>query len=377
MNLLFLIDNLCGGGAEKVLIDILKNLNLKKYNIEIFLIRNKGIYLKDLPQNIKVNYIYNDINFEETKLYNIYYWITKIHFKINRILGLKRLFKKNIKKQYDVYIPFLEGACIQLVSDSNLEGKKIAWIHTDLIKHNIMSLKEERKALNSMDKLICVSEGSKRSLLKKYPEFNHKVMVINNPIDLDNIEKKANEKIEEVVFNNSYPTFIAIGRVEKVKGHDLLIEAHKKLINDGFKHNIAILGVGQEMESLKKLINENSLQSSFKFLGFKSNPYKYLKEADFYIMPSRYEGYPLSLCEAIALEKPIIATNFESAKDILKNGKLGLIAELEDVDDITFKMKKLLEDYNLVKELKNNCSIFKHTLGFKEKILDIENVIDG
>ena len=131
------------------------------------------------------------------------------------------------------------------------------------------------------------------------------------------------------------------------------------------------------MESLKNLINENSLQSSFKFLGFKSNPYKYLKEADFYIMPSRYEGYPLSLCEAIALEKPIIATNFESAKDLLKNGKLGLIAELEDVDDITFKMKKLLEDYNLVKELKNNCSIFKHTLGFKEKILDIENVIDG
>ena len=60
MNLLFLIDNLCGGGAEKVLIDILKNLNLQKYNIEIFLIRNKGVYLKDLPQNIKVNYIYND-----------------------------------------------------------------------------------------------------------------------------------------------------------------------------------------------------------------------------------------------------------------------------------------------------------------------------
>lgn len=377
MNLLFLIDNLCGGGAEKVLVDILKNLNLKKYHIEIFLIRNKGIYLKDLPENIKVNYIYNDRNFEETKLYNIYYWITKIHFKVNRILGLKRLFKKNIKKQYDVYIPFLEGACIQLVSDSNLEGKKIAWIHTDLIKHNIMSLKKERKALNSMDKLICVSEGSKRSLLKKYPEFANKTNVINNPIDLADIEKKANEKIEEVIFNNSYPTFIAIGRVEKVKGHDLLIEAHKKLINDGFKHNIAILGIGQEMEALKSLINENSLQNSFKFLGFKSNPYKYLKKADFYIMPSRYEGYPLSLCEAIALEKPIIATNFESAKDILKNGKLGLIAELEDVDDITLKMKKILEDYSLVKELKNNCSIFKHRLGFKEKILDIENIIDS
>ncbi|HHD2753005.1 TPA: glycosyltransferase [Clostridium perfringens] len=378
MKLLFLIDNLCGGGAEKVLIDILKNLSLEKYDIELFLIRNKGVYLNSVPNNIKVNYIYNDKKFEGRKIYNAYYLLTKIHFKINRILGLGRLFKKNIKKKYDVYIPFLEGACIQLISDSNLESKKIAWIHTDLIKHNIMDLEKERKALNSMDKLVCVSEGSKRSLLRKYPEFKDKVKVINNPIDLVDIDKKSNEKIEEkVIFNNANPVFIAIGRVEKVKGHDLLIEAHKKLINDGFKHNIAILGIGQEMDCLEKLVNENSLENSFKFLGFKSNPYKYLKKADFYIMPSRYEGYPLSLCEAIALEKPIIATDFESAKDILKDGKLGLIAELENVDDIVCKMKNLLENDNLVKELKNNCSIFKHKLGFEEKILEIENVIDN
>ncbi|MGG5460741.1 glycosyltransferase [Clostridium sp. B9] len=378
MQLLFLIDNLCGGGAEKVLIDIIKNLNSNKYDVELFLIRNKGVYLQDVPKNIKVNYIYNDKLYEKKKMYKIYYLLTKIHFKINRMLGLGRLFKKNIKKKYDVYIPFLEGACIQLISDSDLSEKKIAWIHTDLMKHNIMKLDKERKALEAMDKLVCVSEASKISLITKHPEFNNRVTVINNPIDLVSIDKKANEEIcYEKIFNNNNPTFIAIGRVEKVKGHDLLIEAHKKLINEGINHNIAILGTGGELNNLEKIIKNESLEKSFKFLGFESNPYKYLKKADFYIMPSRYEGYPLSLCEAIALEKPIIATNFESANDILKNGKLGLIAEIEDIEDIACKMKEVLQDKNLATELQKNCRVFKNKLGFEEKIIEIEDIIDN
>lgn len=375
MKLLFLIDNLCGGGAEKVLVDILNNLNPKKYNIELFLIRNKGVHLDNLPKGIKINYIYNDKLYENNKFYNIYYFITKVHFKINRILGLKRIFNKNIYENYDAYIPFLEGACIQIVADSKVDGRKIAWIHTDLLKHNIMDSKEEHRVLKAMDKLVCVSEASREALIKKFPDLKEKIKVINNPIDIKSIEKKSKEEVEDL-FNNSYKTFIAIGRLEKVKGHDLLIKAHKKLIDKGLNHNILILGTGEELESLNSLIKENSLENSVKLLGFKNNPYKYLNKADYYIMPSRYEGYPLSLCEAIALEKPIISTNFESANEILKNGKLGLIARLEDIDDIADKMEILLKDDNKVKELKLNCNKFKKALGFEEKIIEIENTID-
>lgn len=376
MKILFIIDNLCGGGAEKVLVDILNNISYEKYNIELFLIRNKGVYLDFIPHNVTVNYIYNDKKYENKFIYKLYYIMTKLHFKLNRIKGLKSIFKYNLKgKTFDIYISFLEGAPMQLIADSGLRGKKIAWIHTEMNKHNIMNRKKEKFVMQNMDKLVCVSQGAKKSLVEKYPYISKEIVVINNPIDITLIEKKSKEIVMDIK-RGEIPVFIAIGRIEKVKGYDLLLEAHRRIIKEGLIHKVIIVGEGSERKYLEKLAREYGVEESFKFIGFKSNPYKYLKLADYYVMPSRYEGYPLSLCEAIALEKPIICSNFESANEILLDGNLGLIFKREDINDLVKSMKRLLIDKELVSRLKNNCGENKLTLSFKNNIKKIENILE-
>lgn len=377
MKILFLIDNLGSGGAEKVLIDILKNINLNKYEVSLLLIRNKGVYLKDIPINVKKYYIYNDNKYQYNKIiYKLYYFITKVHFKINRIIGLKKIFRKNIIDKYDVYIPFLEGACIQLIADSKIEGKKIAWIHTDLTKHAIMKQKKELEVLNDMNKIICVSKSSKEALVAKYYQLEDKVMIITNPIDIKNIIKKSNEPLEiDNYLEGDCPVFISVGRIERVKGFDILLEAHRMLLKEGINHKIIILGEGSQERELKNLIEKYDVVDSFKLYGYKKNPYTYIKKADYFVMPSRYEGYPLSLCESIALEKPIIASDFPAAFEILKDGKLGVICKREDVIDLKNKMKELICDNKLNDFLIENCRSYKEDFDFNKKIEEIESVI--
>lgn len=359
---LFLIYNLNGGGAEKVLLKVLEKINLGKFEVDLFLIKKEGIYVKYFEENFKdkINLITPYDELSKNKIL-AYFQRKLIHKQVRKSLKEPINFRKFIRNKYDTIISFLEGMSTIYLSEIECDNK-IAWVHIDLEKHRLMSIEEEKKIYSKYNKIICVSNQAKTSFINLYPEYKEKVEVIYNPIDSKEILEKSNEEIEE--FRNKNFTFISVGRLVKQKGFDILLKAHKLLLEEGVLHNIVILGEGSERESLENCIRKNELENSIKLLGFKANPYPYIKNADAYVLSSRYEGYPLVLCEALVLNKKIVSTDCTGAVEVLENGKYGLIVKKEDEVSLKEGMKKII----LSKEYEKKSFDIEKTIEKIEKI---------
>ncbi|MGL5933463.1 MAG: glycosyltransferase [Cetobacterium sp.] len=366
------IDNLAGGGAEKVLINLLQKLN-KKYEIDVFLINKSGVYLKEVPSNVYIDY-----NFKA--LFSNHF-IERIKNSLearvkDKIYSLDKSFFYNLnRKKYDYEIAFLEGSSTEIVANSkNKYSKKIAWVHIDLLKHRTMDIEKERKLYSKFDEIICVSNHSKVSLLKLYPEYEDRTKVIYNLIDEEQILTKSKEIIE---MDKNQINIVTVGRLNYQKGYDLLLNAIKNLKNKNIKFKVYILGIGPEESSLKKYIIENSLQSYIEMVGFKRNPYNYIKESDIFISSSRYEGFSLVVAEAMLLNKPIIATDCTGPKEILNDGEYGVLVPVEDVKSLENAMENLILDKNK-REIYSELSKRRKKIFNSEDVLKkIEELLDG
>lgn len=375
--ILFIISNLYGGGAEKVLVDILERLDRTKFDIDVFLISKEGVYVEKVESILrkKILHLYggrkdlfkNIIYRKAKSLFLIYFYR---YCKNNPNIIPSLFFKK-----YDVEIAFLEGAPTQLLSRRVNKAKKIAWVHIDMEKHRMLNFDVEKECYRKMSNIICVSKDSKNSLLNLYPELNEKTEVIYNPIDREEINRKASE--EEINFDKESINLIAVGRLAHQKGFDILLKAFKELNLKYEKLNLYILGAGGDYKKLKKYVDENGLEKKVKFLGFQKNPYPYIKAADIFISSSRYEGYPLVLCEAISLGKPIIATKCTGPIEILENGKYGLLAEIENVSDLKNKIEILVSNTDKRIEYSNLSKECSKKFKVDEVMKQIENLLEN
>ncbi|WP_294095066.1 glycosyltransferase [uncultured Cetobacterium sp.] len=368
--ILIIIETLNGGGAEKVLLDILKKLDTKKYSVDIFLLNKEGIYLKEVSE--RVNSLKGLAPRNRTYDKNILFRkINSLYLKIRDMFFINGYLCK-IKNDYDIEIAFLEGKSTQYISNRKNKAEKIAWVHTDLEKHRMLSKSLERECYSRIDQVISVSKDSKKSVLKLYPELESKTKVIYNPIPKSDIREKANE---EVVTNKKL-TLVTAGRLTDAKGYDILLKAHKQLLDEGLNYNLQILGEGGLRSEFEKYISENNLTQNTELLGFKRNPYPYIKAADLFVVSSRFEGFSLVLAEAIVLEKPIISTKCVGPLEILDNGKYGELVETEDVDSLANAMRKLILDKQKRQEYKR---LAKERSSFfdDEKIMrEIEDLLD-
>jgi len=326
--ILICIDSLRGGGAEKVLTDLLNKI-ASKYEITLFLIFNDGLHKENLPANIKVKYLVNNRNALLQKNKKVGAILEKAISIMFRNVPPNILYRIFVRNSYEVEIAFLEGKSTKLISGSNQLSKKIAWVHTNLKNHHwtkvlYKNVDEEKKQYRSFNEIVFVSQDSLEGYLEKFGEENNrKLKVIYNPIDELNIKDKL--KMSEESYNEF--TICSIGRLGKEKGFDRLLRAHAKLISQGLYHNLIILGDGVEKDNLIKLCEELKVTKTVKFLGFKKNPYKYIKNANLFVCSSRTEGYSLVLAEAMIIGLPVLSTACGGTKEILENGKYGMVVE--------------------------------------------------
>lgn len=338
--ILFGITGLTLGGAERVLVD-LSNKICDKYDVTIFTIYAKGELEKELSNKVKLKSLYNkrydELNKKEKKL---------IPIKI--LLFQNKIYEKHIKGKYDYEIAFLEGPITRLFSSKNKETKKIAWVHNDIssvfgkgVKAKLKKI-VDNKIYSKYNNLIFVSKDN----MKKFEEVYGKnekpaKKVIYNYIDSKRIEEKANQKFN-FEFNKQTKNFLTIARLVPQKGIDRLIKVHKKLIEEGHKHQIYVIGDGPEKHKLQELIKQENVESTFHLLGKKENPYPYIKNADYFCLLSHFEGYGMVLEEAKILKKPILITNtaareavenYENSK-ILENTENGIYEGLKNVIEI-------------------------------------------
>ena len=382
-NILFVMNNLNCGGAEKALISLLETMDYSKYNVDLLLFKQEGIFLNSIPRDVNllkepIGYNYFDMSIKEA----ILDCIKKGRFATalnrlcagyifntekNRVVCEQRVWKyisrsiNSMEKNYDVAIGYLEKNPIYFCVDKVNAKKKIGFIHNDYERLG-MNSKIDIKYFDRLDNIVTVSEGCSEVLKQKFPQYEQKIKVMYNIVSPKIICRMASEDIS---IDNEKINIVSVGRLNYQKGFDMAIEACELLKNDGYDFTWSILGEGEERAKLETMIKERQLEEIFILKGIKENPYPYIKQADIYIQPSRFEGKSIAIDEAKILNKPIIVTNFSTAKDQIDDEKNGLIADMTS-DSIYKGIKRLIDLKELRKRLSYNLG--KEELGTENEI---------
>ncbi len=342
IKILFFIESIDGGGAEKVLRNLVNNMNQTKFDITVqtvwpcdgrkYLadgIKYKSVYSANTPANHK-------------------------RFRFDSVLGTGYLF--HVKKNYDIEIAYLEcGTTKFLASSTNRSALKLAWIHCDIKKRICDEINKQRteNVYKKYDRLVCVSKDVEKSVADVFGnEFT--MSVIHNVVDDKEIKEKAMSPLPDVA-NKRKMTLVSIGRLTYQKNFLRLLKVHKKLSPE-YDYDLWILGEGDERETLEKYISDNNLQESVKLLGFCANPYPYINIADLLVCSSLYEGISTFITEGLILGKPIVTTDCTGMRELLGDSEYGLITEMSD-DGLYEGMKKMLSDEKLRKHYEEQAKI--------------------
>ena len=375
--ILIRIGSLRHGGAEKVLINFLKNLPEDKYEVDLLINLYTGMYIQEVPSWVKLHYLLKGEMITTNKPHEIPVKAFRVLYQKMFLWFPSLLYKFALNnKKYDVEIGAIHGMYREMLSSPQKDSKKIIWIQND-----IFNLKEYTpdviRQFFQFDRILVISNKLKEEMQKASQNDREKQAVVKifNPIDKQDTLKKANTAIDDYPFSNDIPTFITIGTVYPQKGYDRLLDVHKKLIDEGLKHQIIIIGDGFEFEKTQTQLNELGLQETVKMLGFRSNPYPYLKKADFYVMSSRHEGFPTIIAEALILNKPVVSTDVSGIKDLLQDGKLGLIMPNSE-DGIYEGMKKFLTDRELVSRYENEIKTADLPFVLEKSVAQLQEIID-
>jgi len=376
--ILIRIGSLRHGGAEKALINFLKNIPPDKYEIDLLLNLYSGQYIDEVPTWVNVYYLIRGEMITTNRIQDIPVKVVRVLYQKMFLLFPSLLYRIILKgKRYDVELGAIHGIYKEILSSPRKASKKIIWIQND-----IFSLKEYTpdiiRQFFRFNKIMVISNKLEEEILKLADSEKERqsVVKIYNPIDRNDTLQKANAFIEDMPFNNSgLPLFISVGTVYPQKGYDRLLYVHRKLWEDGFHHHLVIIGDGYDFENMKSLIDKLNIAQSVKMLGYRSNPYPYLRQSDFYIMSSRHEGFPTIIAEALLLEKPVCATDISGIKDLLQDGKLGIITPNSE-EGIYDGMKKLITEKYLSEKYKSAIQSTQLPFVLEKSVQHLQEIID-
>lgn len=351
---LFFLESLKGGGAEKVLLDLIKSLGPTEYKIKILVVTNNGIYDDEIKEYCEYESIL-DTNQLNGKIYDRL--IYKLKYKLIYKLPTSYIYNRYIGNEWDTVVAFVEGFPTKVISNADDHINSVAWVHVDPLERDYAdkyykTLDEQKETYMKFNKIICVSDSVKKSFIKKW-NIKSTLVTLYNPILTDEIKLKASENLE--MRKKWKIQFIAVGRLVSQKGFDRLIKAVNKLRNDNYSDfGLIILGEGEEHEYLDNLIQKYELNQIVKILGFKNNPYPYMATSDILVCSSRAEGYSLVVAEAMVLGLGILSTNCSGPNELLDYGEFGLLVE-NDENGIFDGLKEILENRELLLQLKDKA----------------------
>lgn len=375
--ILIRIGSLRHGGAEKVLVTLLKNISPEKYDVDLLINLYSGIYINEVPSWVNVHYLLKGEMITTNRPQEIPVKIYRVLYQKMFLWFPSLLYKFVLKnKKYDVELAAIHGMHREILSSPQKDSKKIVWVQNDIFNLKEYTPDIIREFFN-FDKILVISNKLEEEMhkLAKNEAERQSVIKIFNPIDKEDTLKKANVVVDDYPFDNDIPTFVSVGTVYPQKGYDRLLEVHRKLLDEGLQHQLLIIGDGYDLINIQALLDKLELQKTAKMLGFKSNPYPYLKKADFYVMSSRHEGFPTIIAEALILNKPISATDISGIKDLLQNGKLGIITSNSE-DGIYDGMKKFLTDKSLTEHYKKEIAETDLPFVLEKSVKHLQQIID-
>ena len=363
------------GGVEKVILSLLNNLNKEKFEMTLQVSLYQGELRDKVPSDIR--YIKNNKgkeDFSHQSLTRTFQLLVR-----NLKVRLFNLFpsisdKIYLKEKFDIEIATSYTDFEFVLNSSNKFSKKIGWFHSDITFPKLQpAVPKILNQIPKFDYFIFGSQQTKDIFTQTYPNFKlPENQVILNAIPIEEIKQKAVEYVPD--FGTKDPVFVSVGRLHSRKGYHKLIEVHNKLIKDGFAHKIIIIGDGEEKDNLENLTKMYGVQNSFVLLGSLLNPYPYVKNADFFVMPSESEGWPLIIADTLILQKPILSTAVGGIPEMIRHLENGYLINY-DTDEMYNAMTEFLSNTNMIEKIKKGLENSEKQFD-NQKIFDaVENII--
>lgn len=378
--ILFVINTLGQAGAETALIELLRKFNeCEGCQIDLLVMLPQGELFSRIPDGVRVlnkkiscesvlsskgrikafGYILKKFFYNLTGFRLIGYFFSNLYeqIKTNR-LQLDKLLWRLISEgtpapndQYDLAVAYLEGASTYFTADKVIAKRKVAFIHIDYIMAGYTK-KLDRGCYDSMDRIFTVSKEVGTQFLKVYPQYEDKVSVFHNFLDVDGIRTKA---CLGSGFDDGYTgvRLVTVGRLHYQKGYDIAIKSLKLMVDAGRDIRWYILGEGPERVALERQISDFGLKERYILMGSMENPYPYIKNADIYVHATRFEGKSIAVEEAQILGKVIVASDCTGNAEQIISEYDGILLPLS-AERLASEIMRVLDDKQLQKKLSEN-----------------------
>ncbi len=365
IKILFLIHDLGQGGAEKVLVNLVNNMDPTKFDISVISLFGGGVNEQFLAPHIHYRTV----------------WKKAIpgNSKLMKLLSPKQLHKLCIKEHYDIEVSYLEGPSARIISGCpHKDTKLVSWIHTEFQDASTLSapFRSKNEALqvyNRFHQTVCVSQNALFAF-RAICAPTQSCCVLYNTVESDRILSLAAEAAPEIN-DSSDVRLIAVGTLNMAKGYDCLLHIMGRLKKVGVSAHLYILGIGPLQKWIEAYIRENNLTNTITLLGYQTNPYRYLRQCDLFVCASRIEGFSTAATEALIVGTPVCTVEVSGMKEMLgENNEYGIVTENNE-DALYEGIKRLLDDPALLKHYAEQAAIRGKNFRTEETVRAVETML--
>lgn len=338
IKILYLIHDLGQGGAEKVLVNLVNNMDRSKFDISVTVLFGGGI---------NEQFLASDIHFRAVFPKEI-----PGNSKLMKLLTPEQLHKLCVKEHYDIEVSYLEGPSARIISGCQVPNTKlVSWIHVehhtmDKLAGSFRSKKEACSCYNRFHQTVCVSQCVYNDF-SRLLDFQKPCQVLFNTVESDKILLGATEEAPKLL-DDGKVRLIAVGSLKASKGYDRMLRIIKRLKDEKYPIHLYILGIGPLQKELEQSAKELSLLETITLLGYDTNPYKYMAKCDLFICASHAEGFSTAATEALIVGIPVCTVDVSGMKEMLgEHNEWGIVTENNE-ESLYRGIKRLLDDSSLM-----------------------------
>lgn len=315
---LFLIHDLGQGGAEKVLVNLVNNMDRSKFDISVTALFGGGV---------NEQFLAPDIHF-----HTVFPKEVPGNSKLMKMLTPAQLHRMCVKEHYDIEVSYLEGPSARVISGCNdANTKLVSWIHVEQhtmerLSGSFRSEREARKCYDRFDQTVCVSQYVHDDFCRIL-NFQKPCHVLYNTVESEKILAHADDTAPELV-DDGRIRLMAVGTLKESKGYMRLLSIIKRLRDERYPVRLYILGIGPLQQEMERYIQANDLQEAVTLLGYQTNPYKYVAKCDLFVCASFAEGFSTAATEALIVGTPVCTVEVSGMKEMLgEHNEWGIVTE--------------------------------------------------
>ncbi len=371
--ILFMIPSLGHGGAEKVLVNLVNNMDREQFDITVLALFDGGVNRQFLAPHIHYKSVFKKV--------------FPANCKILSLFSPAFLYRSFVKEKYDIEVSYLEGVCARILAGGEIYRKKkniknvksVSWIHVELhtpenASYPFRSYQEAKKLYGLFDKTVCVSKTVHDDFQGIY-NLEKSPIVLYNTVESDIILEKSKEEVTNGLFLNDEIKLVNVASLKASKGYDRLLNIHHRLKDNGFPVHTYILGEGDDKEKLVNMAKELGIYDKVSFLGYDTNPYKYVAKCDLFVCPSHAEGFSTSVTESLIVGTPVCTTLVSGMVELLgENNEYGIITENSE-DALYDGVYKMLTTEGLLEEYKQKAFERGKLFSTKNTVLAVEKMM--